>query len=141
NRSPDREPPSILKYLTPNIWSKHMTAHILIADDHAILRSVLRLLIENEPDSEVAGEAENGEEALQKALALQPDIILLDINMPGTDGLTIIPPFKKNLPSTHILMLTMHDETSYLQQALDAGASRYVLKKAVDTELLMAIRA
>lgn len=118
-----------------------MMTRILIADDHAILRSGLRLLIDNQPDMEVAGEAGNGAEALQKAQQLQPEVILLDLNMPEVDGLSVIPDIVESAPHTRILILTMHDDASYLQQALQAGAAGYVLKKAVDTELLMAIRA
>ncbi|MBX3001000.1 MAG: response regulator transcription factor [Caldilineaceae bacterium] len=114
---------------------------ILIVDDHAILRSGLRLLIENQPNVEVVGEAESGVEALKKARALRPDLILLDLSMPDGDGLSVIPQLRRELPSTRILILTMHDDASHLRQALDAGASGYVLKKAVDQELIMAIRA
>ncbi len=114
---------------------------ILVADDHAILRSGLRLLIENEPGLKVVGEAADGEEVLSKAVDLQPDLILLDINMPGLDGLSALPHLKASLPDTRILILTMHDDVRYLQQALEYGASGYVLKKVVDNELLMAIQA
>ncbi|HLV35850.1 MAG TPA: response regulator transcription factor [Spirillospora sp.] len=114
---------------------------ILLADDHAVLRSGLRLLIDNQPDLTVVGEAGNGAETLEKAKTLQPDVILLDLNMPGMDGLTALPQLRQIAPESHILILTMHDDVSYLQQALRAGASGYVLKNAVDTELLMAIRA
>lgn len=114
---------------------------ILIADDHAILRSGLRLLIETHPEFVVVGEAGTGTETLQQARALHPDLILLDINMPDLDGLAVIPDLRRDLPETCILILTMHEDVAYLRQALDAGASGYVLKKAVDQELLMAIRA
>jgi two-component system, NarL family, response regulator NreC len=114
---------------------------ILLADDHAVLRSGLRLLIDNQPDLTVVGEAGNGAETLEKAKTLRPDVILLDLNMPDMDGLTALPQLRQIVPESHILILTMHDDVSYLQQALRAGASGYVLKNAVDTELLMAIRA
>jgi two-component system, NarL family, response regulator NreC len=114
---------------------------ILIADDHAILRTGLRLLIEAQPNLSVVGEAENGREALEKARALRPDLILLDLNMPEVDGLAVIPQLRREAPESRILVLTMHDDAAHLRQALDAGASGYVLKKAVDQELLMAIRA
>jgi two-component system response regulator NreC len=113
---------------------------ILIADDHAVLRSGLRLLLDNQPDFTVVGEAANGEETLKQAQALRPDVILLDLNMPAMDGLKVLPQLRQTVPESHILVLTMHDDVSYLQQALQAGASGYVLKNAVDTELLMAIR-
>lgn len=114
---------------------------ILIADDHAILRSGLRLLIEAHPELVVVGEAGTGEETLRQARALRPDLILLDINMPELDGLAVIPDLRRELPESRILILTMHEDVAYLRQALEGGASGYVLKKAVDQELLMAIRA
>lgn len=114
---------------------------VLLADDHAVLRSGLRLLIERQPGVEVVGEAGDGNEALAKAKALQPDLVLLDINMPGLDGLAALPKLRLESPNTRVLMLTMHDDVSYLQEALRAGASGYVLKRAVDNELLMAIQA
>lgn len=120
-----------------------MTAktRILLTDDHAILRSGLRLLIENQPDLDIVGEAGNGVEALDKAKALRPDLILLDLSMPEMDGLTVLPKLVKALPDCRILILTMHEDVAHLRQALDAGAAGYVLKRAVDQELLMAIRA
>jgi DNA-binding NarL/FixJ family response regulator len=114
---------------------------IILADDHAILRSGLRLLLNNQPGWTVIGEAENGAEALAKTAQLRPDVLLLDLNMPGVDGLSVIEAIRKAAPATRILVLTMHEDGSYLQQAIQFGASGYVLKKAVDTELLMAIHA
>lgn len=114
---------------------------ILIADDHAILRAGLRLLIENQPGLSIAGEASDGREAIQKAAELQPDLLLLDLNMPNLDGLAALAQIKQAAPGSRVLILTMHDDVSYLQEALQAGASGYVLKHAVDTELLMAIQA
>lgn len=117
------------------------TKRILLADDHTILRAGLRLLINNQPDLKVVGEANNGDEALQQARQLRPDVILLDINMPGRDGLSTLPELRTLLPDSHILILTMHDDARYLQDALQAGAAGYVLKKVADAELLLAIRA
>ena len=114
---------------------------VLLADDHAVLRSGLRLLIDKQEDLEVVGEAGNGAEALLLAADLQPDVILLDINMPEVDGLQTLPQLKEQAPHSRVLILTMHDDVGYLQQALKAGAAGYVLKRAVDTELLMAIYA
>ena len=114
---------------------------ILVVDDHAILRSGLRLLIDAQPTLNVVGEAGSGVDAVAQARALQPDLILLDLSMPDGDGLSIIATLRSVAPQARILILTMHDDTSHLRQALDAGASGYVLKNAVDQELLMAIRA
>ena len=114
---------------------------ILVVDDHAILRSGLRLLIDAQPTLNVVGEAGSGADAVTQARALQPDLILLDLSMPDGDGLSIIATLRSVAPQARILILTMHDDTSHLRQALDAGASGYVLKNAVDQELLMAIRA
>ena len=114
---------------------------ILVVDDHAILRSGLRLLIDAQPTLNVVGEAGSGADAVAQARTLQPDLILLDLSMPDGDGLSIIATLRSVAPQARILILTMHDDTSHLRQALDAGASGYVLKNAVDQELLMAIRA
>ncbi len=116
-------------------------ARILLADDHAVLRSGLRLLIDNQPGMTVVGEANDGREALDIGRRLKPDVILLDLNMPNLDGLSAIPLLKQESPESRILILTMHEDAHYLREALDAGASGYVLKRAVDIELLMAIQA
>lgn len=114
---------------------------ILIADDHAVLRAGLRLLLNTQDDFEVIGEASEGTEALSQAESLNPDIILLDLTMPGLGGLEALPLLKKIAPESRILILTMHDDSTYLRQALQSGAAGYILKKAVDSELLNAIRA
>ncbi|RCK74907.1 MAG: two-component response regulator [Anaerolineae bacterium] len=114
---------------------------ILLADDHAVLRAGLRLLLSQEAHLEVIGEAESGLETLRLAEELQPDLILLDISMPGLNGLEAISLLRKRVPQTRILILTMHDDVHYLRQALQNGASGYVLKKAADVELLSAIQA
>lgn len=113
---------------------------ILLADDHAVLRTGLRLLINSQPDMQVVGEAGNGSEAVALARELNPDVVLLDLNMPGMDGLQAIPLLRRDAPHSRILILTMHDDVTYLREALRAGASGYILKKAVDSELLMAIQ-
>jgi DNA-binding NarL/FixJ family response regulator len=99
------------------------------------------LLIDHQPDLTVVGEASDGVETIRKAQETRPDVILLDLNMPQMDGLTALPRLKEAVPESRILILTMHDDVNYLRQALEAGASGYVLKKAVDSELLNAIRA
>ncbi len=114
---------------------------ILLADDHAILRAGLKLLLDAQSDMQVVGEAPNGARALALAEDLQPDLILLDLTMPGLGGLDVLRTLKDIAPDSRVLVLTMHDDRSYLQQALALGAAGYVVKKAVDSELLNAIRA
>ncbi len=114
---------------------------ILLADDHAVLRAGLRLLLESQPDLRVTGEASNGLEALALAEKLQPDLILLDLAMPGLGGLEALAALQKAAPAAKILILTMHDDPQYLRTALKQGAMGYVLKKAADAELISAIRA
>jgi len=116
-----------------------MSPRILLADDHAVLRSGLRLLLTSTKEYEVVGEASSGTETLTLAERLQPDLILLDLSMPALGGLDALPVLRKLVPSARILILTMHDDPQYLRQALKQGASGYVLKKAVDSELLSAI--
>jgi len=114
---------------------------ILVADDHAVLRSGLKMMLNTQKDMEVIGEAATGEESLHLCQELNPDVLLLDLNMPGTSGIEIIPKLKDNVQNTKILVLTMHDEESYLKDVLKMGGHGYILKKAADTALLSAIRA
>jgi len=116
-----------------------MTIRILLADDHSVLRSGLRLLLERQPDIQVVGEASTGFEALTITKELQPDLILLDLSMPGLGGLDVLPRLKEILPRVKILILTMHEDSQYLKQAIQRGASGYILKKAADVELISAI--
>lgn len=113
---------------------------VLLADDHAVLRSGLRLLLTSQNEFEVVGEASSGTETLTLAEQLQPDLILLDLSMPALGGLDALPALRKLVPLARILILTMHDDPQYLRQALKHGASGYVLKKAADAELLSAMR-
>lgn len=114
---------------------------IILADDHAVLRSGLRLMLNSQEDLEVIGEAENGEQAIRLCREKQPDIILLDLNMPGLSGLDAIEDIKRDNPGTKILVLTMHDDEGYLKRVLKSGCSGYILKRAADVELISAIRA
>lgn len=118
-----------------------MTYRILIADDHAVLRSGLRLLLGSSGEFEVVGEASSGLETLTLAEQLQPDLILLDLSMPALGGLEALPTLRKIAPNSRILILTMHDDPQYLRQALKQGANGYILKKAADSDLFSAIRA
>ncbi len=114
---------------------------VLLADDHAVLRAGLRLLINAQPDMETVGEAQDGLETLAQAEALQPDVILLDLSMPRLGGLTILRQLHDCAPEAQVLVLTMHADEAYLREALRQGAAGYVVKAAADQELLSAIRA
>ena len=114
---------------------------VLLADDHAVLRTGLKLLLSAQPDIEVVGEAADGAEAMAKARALRPDVVLMDLTMPGIGGLEATGRIKDESPGIKVLVLTMHDDPSYLRQLLKAGASGYVVKKSADADLLSAIRA
>jgi DNA-binding NarL/FixJ family response regulator len=114
---------------------------ILLADDHAIVRQGLKLLIDAQPDMTVVGEAADGDAAMAQAQALQPDIVVMDVSMPGTNGLTATRTLKERQPALVVLVLTRHDEDRYLQELLRAGASGYVLKQSPPPQLLQAIRA
>lgn len=113
---------------------------VLLADDHAMVRSGIALLIGAQPDMEVVGEAETGDEAQELAARHGPDVVVLDISMPGGSGIQAIEGIHEASPSSAILMLTMHDDQAYLRAAVAAGASGYVVKAAADKELLSAIR-
>ncbi|MCC7103797.1 MAG: response regulator transcription factor [Chloroflexi bacterium] len=117
------------------------TIRLVLADDHAVLRSGLRMLLDAQGDMEVIGEASDGVEAVNKILALRPRVVLMDIAMSGGGGLEATQRIKRQAPDVKVLMLSMYDDESYLRRALEAGAAGYALKRAADTELLSAIRA
>ncbi|GAB4545468.1 MAG: response regulator transcription factor [Anaerolineae bacterium] len=117
------------------------TIRVLLADDHAVLRAGLQALLNAEEDIEVIGEAENGRQAVEMAHSLRPDVILMDVTMPGIGGLEATRRIKADHPEIQVLALTMHDDASYLRDILKAGGSGYVLKEAASSELLSAIRA
>src|SRR5271165_5911104 len=114
---------------------------VLIVDDHAIVRAGLRMLINHQPDMDVVGEAADGHEALCQALEANPDVLTLDLTMPGGGGLKILERLRQACPQTRVLVLTMHEEPSYLRAVLAAGGLGYVAKSAVDGELVAAIRS
>lgn len=118
-----------------------MTTRILIADDHPVLRSGLRVLLAADPDLEVVGEAGTGEETLRLAEELRPDVVLLDIGMPGGSGIETVRRLKEKLPALKVLFLTMHEEEGMLLEALNAGGDGYVIKRADQPEIIQAIRA
>lgn len=113
---------------------------VLLADDHAVMRDGLAALLATEPDIDVVGEAADGRDCVDKVLALQPDIVLMDINMPECNGLEALSKLNRLAPETRVLMLTMLDDAAYLRQVLAAGGAGYVLKQVAGDELLTAIR-
>ena len=118
-----------------------MPIRILIADDHAVVRSGLRALLQADPDLEVVGEAGDGMETLRLAETLHPDTVLLDITMPPEDGIKTAKRLKEEHPEIIVLFLTMHEDESLLHEALRAGASGYVIKRAEESEIIQAIHA
>jgi len=117
------------------------TLRILLADDHVTVRHGLKLLIDGQPDMQVVSEASDGNSAIQQAVALKPDVIVMDISMPGMNGLEATRKLKQRQPDAAIVTLTRHGDDAYLQELLRAGVSGYVLKQSAPTELLQAIRA
>ncbi len=115
---------------------------ILVVDDHVVVRSGLMALLDGKNGIKVVGDAADGDEAIRKAVELQPNVVLMDFSMPpGKDGLTATTELKKQLPDTEVLILTMHDDEEYLFRAIQAGASGYILKSAPHEELLAAIQS
>jgi two-component system, NarL family, response regulator NreC len=118
-----------------------MAIRVLIADDHGVMRAGLRAMTENEPGITVVGEAENGEQVLHLAGELQPDIVLMDIGMPGLDGIQATSRLRAAHPQIKILILSVYEDQKLLQEAIRAGASGYVIKRAAGDELIDAIKA
>ena len=113
---------------------------VLLADDHALVRRGFRRLLEDDPDLRVVGEASNGDEAIQLAASLTPDVIVMDAAMPGTNGLLATKAIVAARPDAAVLMLSMHSEDTLVRQALDAGARGYILKNAIDLDLAAAVK-
>jgi DNA-binding NarL/FixJ family response regulator len=113
---------------------------VLIVDDHAVVRSGLRLLIEREEGLTPVDEAANASEAIYRMIEQRPDVLLIDVTMPGESGIEAIPRLLAASPSSKVLVLSMHDDPRYVRDAFAAGASGYVLKEAADAELVAAIR-
>jgi len=114
---------------------------VLLADDHAVLRDSLRAFLGMYPDLEVVGEASDGVETLAQAMALRPDILLLDMAMPNLGGLEVLRRIRKDLPDCKVVVLTQHEVPAYILPALQAGAKGYLLKKAGGSEVVQAVRA
>ena len=113
---------------------------VVIVDDHALVRSGLRLVLEAEKDINVEDEAGNADEAVRMARLHKPDVVLLDVMMPGRSGLEATPEIKEAAPKTEVLVLSMQDDPSYVREAFSAGASGYLLKEAADSDLVAAVR-
>ena len=118
-----------------------MSIRLLLVDDHAVVRSGLRMLLENERDVEIAGEASSASEAMESAIKLKPNVILMDIGLPDLSGIEATREIKKRMPDVSIVALTIHEDEEYFFKMLEAGASGYVPKRAAPEELLTAIRA
>jgi DNA-binding NarL/FixJ family response regulator len=117
------------------------TIRVLVADDHAVVRAGVRDLLDDEPDITVVGEARNGQEALELALAQRPDVVLMDVSMPLLCGLEATRRIRSAAPEVRVLALTAHDEGPYVEALLGAGASGYLLKTAAELDLRRAVRA
>ncbi|MEI7811985.1 MAG: response regulator transcription factor [Ignavibacteria bacterium] len=113
---------------------------IVLCDDHAMLRAGLKLALQTESGFEIIGEADNGDDAVKQAVALKPDVIIMDINMPKINGIEASRIIKKEISSVKILMLTMHEEENYIKDALSAGIDGYMLKMSDMKEFLKAVR-
>jgi two-component system response regulator NreC len=113
---------------------------VLIVDDHPVVRNGLRRVLESEADIEVVGEAGDAQHALFEALAQKPDLILMDVVMPGKSGIEAIPDVLHDAPEAKVLILSMQDDPNYVRQAFAAGATGYILKEAADTDLVAAVR-
>jgi DNA-binding NarL/FixJ family response regulator len=117
-----------------------MPARLVLVDDHHLLRRGFRSLLADEPDLEVVGEASNGHEAIELCQRLHPDFVLMDVRMPEMDGLAATREIKREHPNIAVLIMTMHENTDYLLEALDAGAAGYVLKDTPAERLISAVR-
>ncbi len=118
-----------------------MSIRVVLVDDHAILRSGLRRVLDAEADIEVVGEAESADRAVFEALANKPDVVVMDLVMPGKSGIEGMPAVFQAAPDVKVLVLSMQDDPRYVREAFEAGAAGYVLKEAADTEVVGALRA
>jgi DNA-binding NarL/FixJ family response regulator len=113
---------------------------VFLADDHAVIREGLKSLIRSQTDMTVIGEANNGRSALNQAVKLRPDVVVMDISMPELNGILVTERLKEQCPATKVLVLTVHEDKAYVQHMLKCGVSGYILKRAVVEELVSAIR-
>jgi two-component system response regulator NreC len=117
-----------------------VSLRVVIVDDHAVVRTGLRLVLDAEDDIETVGEAGDAREAVFEVRAQKPDVILMDVTMPGKSGIEAIPDVLKEVPEAKVLVLSMEDDPRYVREAFSAGAAGYVLKEAADAEVVVAIR-
>jgi two-component system, NarL family, response regulator NreC len=118
-----------------------MSIRVLIVDDHAVVRTGLRRVLDAEADIETVAEAPDADRAIFEAIESRPDVVLLDVMMPGKSGIEALPSLLQAVPDAKVLILSMQDDPRYVREAFDAGASGYVLKEAADTEVVGAVRA
>jgi two-component system response regulator NreC len=118
-----------------------MPIRILIVDDHGVLRAGLRSLLNNEPGFQVVGEAGTSDDGLRAALDLKPAVVLMDLSIPGMGGLEVTRQLREKLPGTRVVILTVHEDSALLRETMKAGAAGYVVKRAVESELIAAIHA
>ena len=118
-----------------------MSIRVLVVDDHAVVRAGLRRVLDAEADIETVGEAANADRAVFEAMEHKPDVVLMDVMMPGKSGIEGMPALMRAVPDAKVLILSMQDDPRYVREAFDAGASGYVLKEAADTEVVAAVRA
>jgi two-component system response regulator NreC len=118
-----------------------VSIRVLVVDDHAVVRAGLRRVLDAESDIETVGEAANADRAVFEAIEHKPDVVLMDVMMPGKSGIEGMPALLQAVPDARVLILSMQDDPRYVQEAFDAGASGYVLKEAADTEVVAAVRS
>jgi two-component system, NarL family, response regulator NreC len=118
-----------------------VSIRVLVVDDHAVVRSGLRRVLDAEADIETIGEAASADRAVFEAMEHKPDVVLMDVTMPEKSGVEVLPALLQAVPATRVLMLSMHDDPGYVRAAFEAGASGYVLKEAADAEVVAAVRA
>jgi DNA-binding NarL/FixJ family response regulator len=137
----DRDEAMIPAITTLNNQQDRPRCRVLVAEDHAILRDGLRALLSANPDMEVVGEVDNGRDAVRQISSLKPDLVLMDLSMPGTNGMDAIREIKRRYPQIRVLALTAHKNEEYVRATLQAGASGYMLKDSTHAELMLAIRS
>jgi two-component system, NarL family, response regulator NreC len=133
--------PALVKTKTATATKDAATISVIVADDHAFMRRTLRLLLDSEQDVEVVAEADDLESVVRSVDGHHPQVLVLDLNLPGDSSLATIGRLRDRMPQTQIVVLTMHDDPGFAQRALDSGALGFVLKDLADSELVQAVRA